>query len=491
MARTVTETAGPLAALADGAARPFVPASKSLARLAAASRGCRGCPLWARGTQTVFGEGARTARLVLVGEQPDDAEDLAGRPFVGPAGRVLDRALEEAGIDRSLAYVTNAVKHFKWTPRGKRRIHQRPTQDEIDACAPWLAAELESVRPQVLVCLGATAAQALLGRGFRVTRMCGELLYDTGLAPVVMATVHPSSVLRARRRGAPRGPRRLRRGPAPRHSLARAFLRRRVTQRRPLERSIVMNRQSSDLVAIVERELQRAGIDLIVEQDGDRLVLAGSVGTEADRDAALDIVAQFTGDEIRLDTDIEVSGVMPDLMRNADLSQTEIAGFRGADPGVVEDESVMPGDFTDQDTLFAPDDAQSASLADPGITLGGDTDLAADGDSVYVPPTDPVGTDTEVIGGFASSSMARIDVDRSSDGTFGDEAIRDAVLRELREDAATAGLAVEVEVVGGVVTLRGTVADILDVEGAEEVAARVPGVVEVVEEFEVEGLTDT
>jgi DNA polymerase len=144
----------------------------------------------------VFGEGARAARLLLVGEQPGDHEDLEGRPFVGPAGRLLDEALGEAGIDRANAYVTNAVKHFKWQPRGKRRIHQKPNAAEIAACRPWLDAELEVVQPEALVLLGATAAQALLGRGFRVTRDRGTLL-ESELAPVTLATVHPSSILRA------------------------------------------------------------------------------------------------------------------------------------------------------------------------------------------------------------------------------------------------------------------------------------------------------
>jgi uracil-DNA glycosylase family protein len=157
---------------------------------------CKNCPLWERGTQTVFGEGPAGARVVLVGEQPGDAEDRAGRPFVGPAGQLLDDALVEAGIDRSLVYVTNAVKHFKWEPRGKRRIHQKPNAMEIAACRPWLDLELGALRPQVLVCLGATAAQALLGRAFRVTRDRGKLI-ESDLAPWVLATIHPSAVLRA------------------------------------------------------------------------------------------------------------------------------------------------------------------------------------------------------------------------------------------------------------------------------------------------------
>ncbi len=177
-------------------AAPLVPARPTLPKLRGAAAGCRACDLWKRGTQTVFGEGSRSARLVLVGEQPGNREDLEGRPFVGPAGRLLDEALEEAGIDRKLAYVTNAVKHFKWEPRGKKRIHQKPNAVEITACRPWLDAELAVLRPQVLVCLGATAAQALLGRTFRVTKSRGALI-PSPLAPHVIATVHPSSILRA------------------------------------------------------------------------------------------------------------------------------------------------------------------------------------------------------------------------------------------------------------------------------------------------------
>ena len=177
-------------------AAPFLPERLSLTSLREAAPGCRGCHLWEVGTQTVFGEGLARSRLLLVGEQPGDKEDLAGRPFVGPAGRLLDQALDEAGIDRADVYVTNAVKHFKWIARGKRRIHQKPNWSEIAACRPWLEAEVAVVEPDVLVCLGATAAQALLGRGVRVTRDRGRQLEST-LAPVAFATVHPSSILRA------------------------------------------------------------------------------------------------------------------------------------------------------------------------------------------------------------------------------------------------------------------------------------------------------
>jgi uracil-DNA glycosylase family protein len=168
----------------------------ALDEVRAAAAGCQACDLWKLGTQTVFGEGAEGADLMLVGEQPGDKEDLAGRPFVGPAGRVLDEALDRAAIDRSGVYVTNAVKHFKWEPRGKRRLHKRPDAGEVSACRPWLDREIELVRPRVVVCLGATAAQALLGRGFKVTRQRGEL-FPQEAGHVVTATVHPSSILRA------------------------------------------------------------------------------------------------------------------------------------------------------------------------------------------------------------------------------------------------------------------------------------------------------
>jgi uracil-DNA glycosylase len=172
--------------------------SKKLDALAAEAAGCRACPLWRDATQTVFGEGPQRARMMLVGEQPGDQEDRVGRPFVGPAGRLLDEALAEAGIDRRRVYVTNAVKHFKWKARGVRRIHDKPTRAEVDACRPWLDGELDAVRPDVLVLLGATAAQGLLGSSFRVTQRRGEPIGDTGLARAVLATVHPSSILRER-----------------------------------------------------------------------------------------------------------------------------------------------------------------------------------------------------------------------------------------------------------------------------------------------------
>ena len=179
-----------------GTAGVLVPDRPTLPKLREAAAGCRACDLWTTGTQTVFGEGAREAEVMFVGEQPGNDEDLAGRPFVGPAGKLMDKAMEEAGIDRSLAYVTNVVKHFKWEPRGKRRIHQKPNWGEIAACRPWLDAEIGVVKPRVIVCLGATAAQALLGRQFRVTKQRGVPV-ESDLAPTVIATVHPSSILRA------------------------------------------------------------------------------------------------------------------------------------------------------------------------------------------------------------------------------------------------------------------------------------------------------
>jgi uracil-DNA glycosylase len=181
--------------MARGASTAPVPDRPTLPKLREAAAGCRACPLWKSGTQTVFGAGRRSAEVMLVGEVPGDREDREGRPFVGPAGRILDQALEEAGIARGDAYVTNVVKHFKWIPKGKRRIHQRPNAEEISACRPWLEAELSVVKPKAIVCLGATAAKALLGSGFRVTRDRG-MLVETELAPFATGTVHPSSILR-------------------------------------------------------------------------------------------------------------------------------------------------------------------------------------------------------------------------------------------------------------------------------------------------------
>lgn len=179
-----------------GSAADFLPDSLALPVLKQAAETCHGCDLYCDATQVVFGEGPATAAVLFVGEQPGDQEDQAGKPFVGPSGRVLDEALEEVGIDRATVYVTNAVKHFKFEPRGKRRIHARPNAAEIRACRPWLEAEIASVKPKVLVCLGATAAQALMGRDFRITRDHGKRFTDTEWAPVVIATNHPSAILR-------------------------------------------------------------------------------------------------------------------------------------------------------------------------------------------------------------------------------------------------------------------------------------------------------
>jgi DNA polymerase len=183
--------------MARDTAQRFIPPRTSLSQLKEIAKGCTACDLYKRGTQTVFGAGATKAKIVLVGEQPGNEEDLQGMPFVGPAGKILDKALAEAGIDRTQTYVTNIVKHFKWEPRGKRRIHKKPGALEIAACKPWFEAEVAQLKPDVIVCLGATAAQALLGRMFRVTQRHGELIRDTAIAPIVVATIHPSSILRA------------------------------------------------------------------------------------------------------------------------------------------------------------------------------------------------------------------------------------------------------------------------------------------------------
>ena len=180
----------------DDPAQQKIPKTLTLPGLAKISKNCKACDLWKRSTQTVFGEGDPNAKVMFVGEVPGDQEDLAGKPFVGPAGSLLGRAFAEAGIDRSKIYVTNAVKHFNWEPRGKRRIHKKPSASEIAACRPWLNAEIDRLKPQAIVCLGATAAQALLGKNFRVTQHRGEFI-DSPLAQYVTATVHPSSILRA------------------------------------------------------------------------------------------------------------------------------------------------------------------------------------------------------------------------------------------------------------------------------------------------------
>jgi uracil-DNA glycosylase family protein len=176
--------------------RAPAPETKSISALTSVAKKCTACPLYKNATQTVFGEGPKSARMMLVGEQPGDYEDVKGKPFVGPAGKLLDRALDEAGIDRTQVYVTNTVKHFKWEPRGKRRIHKKPSARDIAACRPWLEAELRAVQPHVLVCLGSTAAQAIFGPQFRVTKQRGEVL-ESSFAQRTVATVHPSALLRA------------------------------------------------------------------------------------------------------------------------------------------------------------------------------------------------------------------------------------------------------------------------------------------------------
>ena len=181
---------------AQDSAESLIPEQLTLPGLQRAAADCRACDLWENATQTVFGAGKRSAKVLFIGEQPGNDEDLQGKPFVGPAGRLLDQALEEAGIDRGQTYVTNVVKHFKWEPRGKRRIHKKPNSAEIQACKPWLEAEIATVKPKIIVCLGATAAQTLLGKGFRVTQQRGQLI-TSSLANAIIATVHPSSILRA------------------------------------------------------------------------------------------------------------------------------------------------------------------------------------------------------------------------------------------------------------------------------------------------------
>ena len=186
----------PLTGEETSGADALIPENPTLPKLREAAANCRACPLWKGGTQTVFGEGLKRARLMLIGEQPGDREDIEGHPFVGPAGRILDKALEQAGVERGDAYVTNVVKHFKWTPKGKRRIHQTPRAEEIKACAPWLEAELDVVDPEVLVCLGATAVKAVIGSKTRVMKDHGQFL-DSRLGRTAMPTLHPSAILRA------------------------------------------------------------------------------------------------------------------------------------------------------------------------------------------------------------------------------------------------------------------------------------------------------
>jgi uracil-DNA glycosylase family protein len=186
----------PLTGEETSGADALIPERPTLKTLQEAAAGCQACPLWKGGTQTVFGEGLKRARLMLIGEQPGDREDIEGHPFVGPAGRILDKALEQAEIERGDAYVTNVVKHFKWKPKGKRRIHQTPRAEEIKACAPWLEAELDVVDPELLVCLGATAVKAVIGSKARVMKDHGKFL-DSRLGRTAMPTLHPSAILRA------------------------------------------------------------------------------------------------------------------------------------------------------------------------------------------------------------------------------------------------------------------------------------------------------
>jgi uracil-DNA glycosylase len=192
----ITAAAKRVATRKPTTAAVLIPQPASVKKLREIAAGCKACPLWKNGTQTVFGEGGSHAKVVFVGEQPGFDEDLAGKPFIGPAGKVLDRGLEAAGINREEVYVTNVVKHFKWEPKGNQHIHKKPNASEVAACRPWLDAELEALKPAVVVCLGATAAQSLLGREFRVSRQRGQLV-PSPLAPYVIATVHPSSILRA------------------------------------------------------------------------------------------------------------------------------------------------------------------------------------------------------------------------------------------------------------------------------------------------------
>jgi osmotically-inducible protein OsmY len=246
--------------------------------------------------------------------------------------------------------------------------------------------------------------------------------------------------------------------------------------------------QHSSLSERLERELDEAGLSVVVEDEGDRIILTGQVESPEARQAIRDIVTRAVGGAREVDDEgVEVDALLPVGTPIGDLSTSEVAGFEGAEPGLEDADSLDAGDFTDQATLSDPGSAQSASLSSSG--LSDDPDRSSDGGQVYVPPTDPVGDGAGIIGGLQASSMDSTEVERSSDGSLGDEAIRDAILRELREDAATTALAIEVSVYRGIVTLTGHVDDIEDVESAEEVAGRVPGVVEVIEELEPEHLS--
>lgn len=243
----------------------------------------------------------------------------------------------------------------------------------------------------------------------------------------------------------------------------------------------------ADIANRTATDLAEAGLDLIVEHDEKRITISGTVTTEGEHAAAIDIATAAAGDALEVDDTIEVTGAVPDEVGGLDLNIGDVAGFTGATPGLEDEENAVPGDFTDQPTVDAPALAQPMSMTDDGRPLGEDVSRPAEDGEMYVPPTDPVGTDTEVTGGFAQSSMDAREPERSSDGTIGDESLRDAVQRALREDAATAGLEATVEVVGGIVTLTGEVPDIVDAENAEEVASRITGVVEVREHLEVTG----
>jgi osmotically-inducible protein OsmY len=244
----------------------------------------------------------------------------------------------------------------------------------------------------------------------------------------------------------------------------------------------------ADLASRVASDLADAGLDLLVEHDEERILVSGIVMTEEQRAAAIDIATTDVGSELAVDDSIEVSGAVPDDLGDLDLSETDVAGFRGSTPGLEDSESAHAGDFTDQDTVSAQQFAQPGSLSDDGNPLGEEVSRRAERGEAYVPPTDPVGTDTEVIGGFSRSSMDTSEPARSSDGTIGDEAIRDAIERELREDAATTALEIQIEVVSGVAILTGNVADMVDAENAEAVAGRVTGVLEVRERLDVDGM---
>ena len=249
-----------------------------------------------------------------------------------------------------------------------------------------------------------------------------------------------------------------------------------------------MNEHRATIAMRVGEEVERVGLPVVVELDGDTLVLSGVVSTEADRDAVLDIAASVAANEVRVEENLTVSDILPEEMQDATLSESEVAGTPGAEPLTEENESTDPGDFSDQPTSPSYEDTQPGELSEHVRELGGDEPRVESGEEAYVPPIDPAATeDDEHVAGLQRSSLDEVAPERSSDGSIGDEAIRDAVLRELREDAATAGLDLDVEVASGIVFLRGRVDDVDDVENAEEVAARVTGVAQVIEQLEAEG----